>query len=100
MSADTARREPERLRGLATVVDEMERLLVETELRARRLTATATRRSNELENISEAQSSDGDLSAEEERALAELAIVASVVLGPEAGVIVEAVGHLLDWLFG
>lgn len=55
---------------------------------------------SEFEKVRKGGASGGDMSAEEERALAELAIVASVVFGPEAGVVVEAVGHLLDWLFG
>jgi len=160
VSGDTAQREPDRVRGLGTIVDEMDRLLGETEQLARRVAAAATRygdqldanfkaltdehgpltadqrtkvielvnsRSSadvaafvdaavadvtaqleperrllrdELKRISDAQPSDGDLSAEEEQALAQLAVLASLVLGPEAGVVVEAVGHLLDWLFG
>jgi hypothetical protein len=54
----------------------------------------------EFEKVRKGGGSGGDLTAEEERALAELAVVASVVFGPEAGIVVEAVGHLLDWLFG
>ena len=55
---------------------------------------------DELARISKGGPSNGDMSAEEERLLAELAFAATVVFGPEAGVLVEAVGHLLDWLFG
>lgn len=151
---------PDRAGSLTPVVVQMERLLVEVELRARGVTAAALRRSDSLESdyralvaedgpfterqrakvveLVEARSggdvvafvstasadaaarvederralngeldrlrasttSDGDMSADEERALAELAIMASVAFGPEAGVIVEAVGHLIDWLTG
>jgi len=153
-------REPDRIRGLSTLVDELERLLVDIELRARRVATVGKRRSADLEanfqaliaedspftpeqrakvielvnarsqgdiaafidgtvadlsaqleperkhlqdelaRISKGGPSNGDMTAEEERLLAELAFAATVVFGPEAGVLVEAVGHLLDWLFG
>lgn len=157
---DEAGRAPDRLQGLGGVVVQIERQLVEVELRARSIAAGARRRSTslesnfaaltaedgpftqqqrdkvtelvqsrtqgdlvafvdaavadaaaqveperkalnaELEKARKGGGSDGDMSAEEERALAELAILASIAFGPEAGVVVEAVGHLIDWLFG
>jgi hypothetical protein len=157
---DESQRSPDGLEGLGAVVVQLERLLVEVELRARSIAAGARRRSTsldanfaaltaedgpltqqqrekvvelvqnrsqgdllsfvdsalagaaaqveperrslnaELERVRKGGGSDGDLSADEERALAELAILASVAFGPEAGIVVEAVGHLIDWLFG
>jgi hypothetical protein len=159
-AGDPGAREPDRVQGLEAVSAELERLLVEVELRARAIAATGRRRraqleanfkaltgedspftpsqrekvvelvtsrtqgdlsafvdaaaadvaaqleperkllKAELDRIKKGGPSDGDLSAEEERALAELAVIASIAFGPEAGVVVEAVGHLLDWLFG
>lgn len=150
----------DRIESLETIVAELERLLVDVELRSRRIAAAASRRrsqleenfkaltgdqspftpaqreklvelvnnrsqgdvaafadaavadlaaqleperkllKDELDRIKKGGRSNGDMSADEERALAELAVLSSVVFGPEAGVIVEAVGHLLDWLFG
>jgi hypothetical protein len=157
---DESRRGPDGLDGLGAVVVQLERLLVDVELRARTIAAGARRRSSsleanfaaitaedgpltprqrekvvelvqnrsqgdllafvdaalegaaaqvgperealnaELERVRKGGGSDGDMSADEERALAELAILASIAFGPEAGVVVEAVGHLIDWLFG
>jgi hypothetical protein len=157
---DESGRAPDGLEGLGAVVVQLERLLVDVELRARSIAAGARRRSAsldanfsaltaddgpftqqqrdkvvelvqnrsqgdllafvdaalagaaaqveperkalnaELERVRTGGGSNGDLSADEERALAELAILASVAFGPEAGIVVEAVGHLLDWLFG
>ena len=157
---DESLRAADGLEGLGAVVVQLERLLVDVELRARTIAAGARRRSTsldanfaaltaedgpfteqqrakvvelvqnrsqgdllgfvdaalagaaaqveperkalngELERVRKGGGSNGDLSADEERALAELAILASVAFGPEAGIVVEAVGHLIDWLFG
>lgn len=54
----------------------------------------------ELDKLRRGRGSDGDMSPEEEQVLAEVAVAAALLAGPEAFVVVEAVGHLLDFLFG